>query len=100
MSLKTVSRIVCAACFTIAAAAHAITYSAAQHVRVGNKVIDVGDTAKKVEDAATPDKKIPLKNEYGVRIGERWMFDRGNGSWTVIDISDGMVVGVLDMIDR
>lgn len=79
----------------------AATYSSAEHVRIGSKVVDVGDKVTRFQDAAEPTKKVPLINAYGVKLGERWLYDRGGGSWTVIELDNyGTVTGVLDMIDR
>ncbi|MBN8887590.1 MAG: hypothetical protein J0I77_17835 [Rudaea sp.] len=79
----------------------AVTYSSMEHVRVGNRVVSAGDRVSQFRDAADPEKVIPRYNEYGVKIGEQWQYNRGNGSWTLINVNlNGIVTGVLDMIDR
>lgn len=78
-----------------------VTYSSARNVRVGTKVVQVGDNAVQVRKAVEPDKVTPIINKYGVQVGEQWLYDRGNGSYTVIMVDNyGVVYGVGDFIDR
>jgi hypothetical protein len=85
----------------ITASADVVSYSAARMVRVGTKVVQVGDNAEQVRKSADPDKITPVINKFGVKIGEQWLYDRGNGSFTVIMVNNyGVVYAVGDYIDR
>jgi hypothetical protein len=79
----------------------ATTYSEVETVRVGNKTVQRGDSATKLRDYRSPDKVIPLINNFGVQKGEEWQYDRGGGSWTILRVNNyGDVIAVLDMIIR
>lgn len=87
--------------FAFNAIADVVTFSAARLVRVGTKVVQVGDRSDQVRKAAEPDKITDVINHFGVKIGEQWLYDRGNGSYTVIMVNNyGDVYAVGDFIDR
>lgn len=87
--------------FATAAFADVVTFSAMQSVRIGSKVFQVGDTAAMVRRNRDPDKITDLINNFGVKKGEQWLYDRGNGSFSVIMVNnDGYVFAVGDFIDR
>lgn len=95
--------LLCMVLFSLAITAFAdvVSYSAARMVRVGTKVVQAGDNANQVRKAADPDKITPVINDFGVKIGEQWLYDRGNGSFTVIMVNNyGTVYAVGDFIDR
>lgn len=86
---------------TITTFADVVSYSAARMVRVGTKVVQAGDNAEQVRKSADPDKITPVINKFGVKMGEQWLYDRGNGSFTVIMVNNyGIVYAVGDFIDR
>lgn len=78
-----------------------VTFSSARNVRVGSKIVQVGDPASQVRKASEPDKITPVINDFGAKVGEQWLYDRGNGSYTVIMVNNaGWVYAVGDFIDR
>lgn len=87
--------------FATVAMADVVTFSSARMVRIGAKVVQSGDPADQVRKAADPDKITDVINRFGVKIGEQWLYDRGNGSFTVVMVNNyGIVYAVGDYIDR
>lgn len=86
---------------SMTAAADIVSFSAVANVRVGNKVVQAGDRAAQVRKVREPDSVTDITNKYGAKVGEQWLYDRGNGSYTVILVNNyGMVYDVGDFISR
>ena len=64
--------------FFIAVQAHAMDM-----YRVGNHILEVGDTVGKLIDLiGEPQYKEPIESDYGAFEGERWQYRRDGGSVT------------------
>ena len=68
-------------------------------IQIGSKLIAVGDTRAKVQEAGTPDRTRNVTNDFGVKIAEDWVFERGNHTITVRMDNSGIVVSANDHVD-
>jgi hypothetical protein len=77
--------------------AFSLTVCAGETLRIGQKVLTVGDTATyTIELLGTPAYKEPVQNEYGAFLGERWQYPRGNGRVVIVTILAGKVSNIED----
>jgi hypothetical protein len=68
-------------------------------VQIGSKLIAAGDTRAKVQEAGTPDRTQAVTNDFGVKVAEDWVFERGNHTITVRIDNSGNVVSASDHVD-
>ena len=82
-----------------AALAFLVSFSAhaGDTVRIGAKVISVGDgVGKVVQIAGNPDRTEPVENKYGAKKGERYEYFRDNKT-IQITIEEGKVVAIQEI---
>lgn len=80
-----------AAALVLLGLALATTAQAADSYAFGNRVVTVGDGAAKLAElAGSPQRREPIENEEGARIGERWEY-RLDGKTLLVTVEDGKV---------
>jgi hypothetical protein len=66
-------------------------------LRVGNRVLSVGDTASTVIALlGKPDFKEPVENKFGAYIGVRWQYNRGQDHVVTVTVINGKVADIQD----
>lgn len=74
-----------------------LSASAGQTLRVGQKVLTVGDSAIEVMQLlGTPAYKEPIENEKGAFLGERWQYPGEHGRAIIVTILAGKVSDIDD----
>ncbi|MFC5743096.1 DUF2845 domain-containing protein [Dyella tabacisoli] len=74
-----------------------LSAQAADTLRIGSKVLTVGDSAVRAIDLlGKPDFKEPLEDEYGAYRGERWQYQADKGHITTVTIVQGKVSEIVD----
>ena len=78
-----------------------LSVCASETLRVGQRVLAVGDTAARtLELLGTPAYKEPVENEFGAFLGERWQFSREDGHVITVTIIAGKVSAIEDRLDE
>ena len=81
----------------VLAAFVALNAHAGDTVRIGSKVISVGDgVGKVVQIAGNPDRTEPVENKYGAKKAERYEYFRDNKT-IQITIEAGKVVAIQEI---
>ena len=74
------------------------TAMAADTIRIGHRVLSVGDsTGTVVSVAGKPDNTVQLENRYGGAVAQRWEYYR-NSKTILITVHDGRVTQI-DQVD-
>lgn len=74
--------------------------SAGDRIRVGSKVIVVGDTKAQVSAAGDPESVTDVENNFGVKIAEDWHYTE-HGKEIIVRISnDGKVIMCGELLGR
>lgn len=74
---------------------------ASDTLRIGQRVLSVGDTAAHTLDLlGTPVYKEPVENGFGAHISERWQFVRDDGHVATITILAGKVALIEDHLEE
>lgn len=83
--------------FSLVAVATSFGAQAGDTVRIGSKVISVGDgVGKVVQVAGNPDRTEPVENKFGAKQGERYEYFR-EGKTIQITIEQGKVVAIQEI---
>jgi hypothetical protein len=61
--------------------------SAGDRIRIGSRVIVVGDAKAKVQDAGDPDSVVDVVNNFGAKIAEDWHYSE-HGKDVVVRIGN------------
>jgi hypothetical protein len=70
---------------------------ASETLRIGQKVLTVGDPAAYVMQLlGTPTYKEPIENYHGAFRGERWQYPRSQNRVVIVTIIGGKVVDIKD----
>jgi len=82
---------------SISLLAFSVAVQAGQPLRVGQRVLTVGDTATHtISLLGTPVYKEPVQNKFGAHLGERWQYARDKGHVVVVTIIAGKVADIDD----
>ena len=78
---------------------------AQQSVRIGSRLIQVGDSeARAVAVAGRPDRIVREETEFGGAVAERWTWyeigDQNNPKSLVIRMQGGRVIGIREELNR
>ena len=77
--------------------ATSLSVSAGETLRVGQKVLTVGEPAAYVlQLLGTPAYKEPIENDKGAFIGERWQYPRDHDHLVTVTIIEGKVSNIDD----
>lgn len=74
------------------------TVASADTYRFGMQLVTTGDSTSKLLSAGgKPDQITPIENDYGARIGERWIYFRDGKTITFSIDANGRVTNITEV---